>query len=338
MEATSANRTAEGKAAVLLIDLDSVEENYRASAWASAVVALSPGLSVSRIDDHVGSGKVRCIAMGEGTLWVVRSPQVEVSYSPAAGAITDALFSVVLQVSGRTIIRQEGHTCTLEAGDICIVDEQFPFAMEGDGSGEFLVMRMPRRTALSRNPHLEHHTAILLPAEDPGICLLTQMLSALVVTAPFMGDSQRRSSLVAVIELLGAVRLGGEEPSGPAWWRVQAALSYINLHFVVPGLSAEEVAQAQRISRRRLDQLLRETIGLSITAQIWKRRLDQAAADLRDPTRASLPASQIAFANGFEDPAHFTRAFKRCYGYAPMQWRHLDEDSDRQTKLRITIQ
>jgi AraC-like DNA-binding protein len=104
---------------------------------------------------------------------------------------------------------------------------------------------------------------------------------------------------------------------------VQAALSFIELNFAVHGLSADDVAQAQRISRRRLDQLLRETIGLTITSQIWKRRLDQAAADLADPARATVTAAQIAFSNGFEDAAHFTRAFRRSHGHSPLQWRHL---------------
>ena len=71
-----------------------------------------------------------------------------------------------------------------------------------------------------------------------------------------------------------------------------------------------------------VDQLLHEAIGMSITGQIWSRRLDQAAADLRDPLRASAAAAQIAFANGFEDSAHFTRAFKRRFGQSPAQWRH----------------
>jgi len=34
-----------------------------------------------------------------------------------------------------------------------------------------------------------------------------------------------------------------------------------------------------------------------------------------------MTAAQVAFANGFEDAAHFTRAFKSRYACTPGQWR-----------------
>jgi AraC family transcriptional activator of tynA and feaB len=303
-----------------LVDLSAVEQGNRASVWVEAVPSLFPGLSVRRVDDAASIGDIRRIVMGGGSLWSVRSPSSCVSYTPSRQVETPGI-SLMMQRSGRTIVGQQRRMCALEAGDICVLDEQFPFTMEGEGGGEFIFLRMPRLAMLSRNPHLEHQTAIALLSVEPAVSLVGQTLSAVLRTAPFMRESQRRAAVVAMIELLGTIEARSEEGAGSAWWRVQAALSFIELYFAVHGLSAEDVAQAQRISRRRLDQLLRETIGLTITGQIWKRRLDQAAADLADPGRKHATASQIAFANGFEDAAHFTRAFRRSYGHSPLQWR-----------------
>ena len=303
-----------------LLDLSAVEAESRASTWVEGVPSLFPGLSVRRIDDHASSGNIRRIVMGGGSLWSVRSPSSGVSYTPSRQIETPGI-SLMMQRTGRTMVNQQRRTCELEAGDICVLDEQFPFTMEGEASGEFVFLRMPRLTALSRNPHLEHQTAVALLSVEPAVSLVGQTLAAVLRTAPFMRESQRRAAVIAMIELLGTIEARTEEGSGAAWWRVQAALSFIELNFAVQGLSAEDVSQAQRISRRRLDQLLREAIGRTITGQIWKRRLDQAAADLADPGRASATASQIAFANGFEDAAHFTRAFRRSHGYSPLQWR-----------------
>jgi AraC-like DNA-binding protein len=304
-----------------LLDLSAVEQGNRASAWVEAVPSVFPGLSVRRIDDHASNGDIRRIVMGGGSLWSVRSPASVVSYTPSRQVETPGI-SLLMQRRGRTLVGQQRRRCELDAGDICVLDEQFPFTMEGEGSGEFIFLRMPRLTVLSRNPHLEHQTAVALLSVEPAVSLVGQTLAAILLTAPFMRESQRRAAVVAMIELLGTIEARSEEGAGSAWWRVQAALSYIELNFATPGLSAEDVAQAQRISRRRLDQLLRETIGLTITSQIWKRRLDQAAADLADPARAQVTAAQIAFANGFEDAAHFTRAFRRSYGHSPLQWRN----------------
>ena len=103
--------------------------------------------------------------------------------------------------------------------------------------------------------------------------------------------------------------------------RVRRALEFIELNLSVAGLTAEAVAQDQHISRRRLDQLMQNTVGHSIAGQLWSRRLEQAASDLRDPHRGCHSIAQIAFANGFEDAAHFTRAFKRRFSVTPGQWR-----------------
>ena len=102
---------------------------------------------------------------------------------------------------------------------------------------------------------------------------------------------------------------------------MRRALDFIEFNLSVAGLTAEIVAQDQHISRRRLDQLMQESCGQSIAGHLWSRRLEQAATDLRDPLKIKLSVAQIAFANGFEDAAHFTRAFKKRFGSTPGQWR-----------------
>ena len=318
MEATSTRDEIE------LIDLSVLDKEDRASAWSVAMPSFFPGLTVRRMDTSPANGNVIRIPMGGGSFWSVRSPAATVSYTPSRELEMQGM-SLLMQRAGHAVVSQNRRSCQLEAGDLCVVDEQFPFTMEGEGCGEFIFLRMPRLAVLGRNPNLEHQTAMGLLAMDPAVSLVGQALTAALLTTPFMRESQRCAALVAIIELLGTIEARCEGGGGSAWWRVQAALSFIELNFACHGLAADDVAQAQWISRRRLDQLLRETIGLTITGQIWKRRLKQAAADLTDPARAQSTASQIAFANGFEDAAHFTRAFKRSYGYPPLQWRHLGQ-------------
>jgi len=306
-----------------LIDLSTVEEAQRATLWVNVAPSLFPGLSINRLEMDVPIGDIRRVWMGGGTLWTIRSPAASAAYLPdhslPAGQQS---FTLLMQVRGGTDVAQKHHNCTLDAGDICLLDEQAPFRLDTYAFGEILFLRMPRDVVLSRNPSLEHQTAITMVGLDAGVSLLTGTLSSAMLAVPFLRESQRRAALTAIIHLLGAVDTPPHQ-TAPLSWRVQAALSYIDLHFVMHSLCADQVAQSQRISRRRLDQLLREAIGVSITGQIWNRRLEQSAADLRDPDRASCTASQIAFANGFEDAAHFTRAFKRRYGHSPLQWRNL---------------
>lgn len=303
-----------------LLDLSTVDEARRSAVWTSSAPSIFPGLSVD-IQAGAPVGNIRCVAMGNATLWSIRSSPAVVNYLPFDAMDEPLNFTLLLQMDGRTDVTQRRRKCGMAAGDICLLDERFSFQMEGPGCSEILFLRMPRSAVLNRNPHLEHQTAILMPSSDAGVSLLGETLVNAIHTVPFMREHQRHAALLAIIHLLGAAETAKGDASCLPNWRVQSALAHIELNFAVPGLSAEQVAQAQRISRRRLDQLMIEATGASITGCIWNQRLQQAAADLCDPARASLTAAQIAFANGFEDPAHFARAFKRRYDCSPLRWR-----------------
>lgn len=305
--------------APVLLDLSTVEEARRAAVWSGAAPSLFPGLTVSHPIAGPPVGNIRCVQMGGGSLWAVRSSPAVVDYAPSNGSET--YFTLAMQIEGVTRIGQRSRTAELRAGDIVLLDERLPFRLEGRSFSEIAFLRMPRRIALGRNPHLEHITATPLRGAEAGASLVGDTLTSAIHTVPFMQESQRSAVMIAIIHLLGA--MDSSTPEASPGWRVQAALAFVELNFAIPGLRADDVARSQRISRRRLDQLLLESIGVSITGHIWNRRLEQAAADLRDPACARRTASDIGFSNGFEDPAHFTRAFKRHHGYSPLQWRNL---------------
>jgi AraC-like DNA-binding protein len=86
-------------------------------------------------------------------------------------------------------------------------------------------------------------------------------------------------------------------------------------------LTANRTAAAQHISRRHLDDIMVAATGHSLSAGIRLRRLEQAANDMLDARFTAHTITQIAFAAGFEDIAHFTRAFKRQYHMPPREWR-----------------
>src|SRR5690606_5670277 len=158
------------------------------------------------------------------------------------------------------------------------------------------------------------------PARESGTRLLSDTLQQLSNVAEALNEEQRAAMVGAVVQMLGIAEPLSVLPKS-ADWRVRRALEFIEMNLFTSGLTAEEVAQDQHISRRRLDQLMQEAIGRTIASHLWGRRMEQASADLRDPRKSSLSISQIAFANGFEDAAHFTRAFRRRYAVTPGQWR-----------------
>jgi AraC-like DNA-binding protein len=304
------------------LDLASVEEPERAAVWMRSAGQLFPGLSVSRLPVNPIVGRIEGVPLGPGHLWTILSPPVRVSYLPTTRE-PHPMFSVMLQLEGAMVAAQCGRECTLQAGDFCVMDGLAPFDLEAVGPVSRLVfLQMPRHAVLSRRDGLERHTAEVFDTHEPGAAFLRNVLMSLIEAAPLLEPEQRTAAVASVVQMLGVPRIpGGETLASRNAERIAATLAFIDAELADPTLTAQRVAAAQGLSRRRLDQIL-AALGTSLSAQIWARRLAQAASDLLDPRFSDRTVTQIAFGVGFEDAAHFTRAFKRKYDVTPREWRN----------------
>jgi acetamidase/formamidase/AraC-like DNA-binding protein len=112
------------------------------------------------------------------------------------------------------------------------------------------------------------------------------------------------------------------EPGGTA---TQAAILHricraIERKLDDPDLTPVRVAQTEGISERYLQKLFEGT-GSSFTHYLRERRLQRSSADLSNPAEAHHSISEIAFHNGFNDSAHFSRAFRHRFGLSPREFR-----------------
>ena len=304
-----------------LVDLSTVEQGQRALTWDVAARSAFPSLSVTLSDPARSLGSINRTKMGSGEIFEIASAAADVTHDAGGlGAGGPPHISLMVQRHGAITVHQAGRNCRLASGDVCLIDEARRFRLVGEENSTILFLRIPRAAALSRYPTLEKLLVSIFPADEPGTGMLAETLLRFSCAAAGMGETQRSAMMNAVVQMLGMAEPLGRASTAPDW-RVRRALDYIELNLSVAGLTAETVAQDQRISRRRLDQLMHEAFGQSIAGHLWHRRLEQAAADLRDPHRSTLSIAQIAFANGFEDAAHFTRAFKRRFGATPGAWR-----------------
>lgn len=95
--------------------------------------------------------------------------------------------------------------------------------------------------------------------------------------------------------------------------RLSAALRLMSAHLDEP-LPLAEVARAQGLGLRRLEQLFRQGLGQGPAAAYLELRLQAARRMVRDTAH---PLQQVGLRCGFADQAGFSRAFKRRFGVAP---------------------
>jgi acetamidase/formamidase/AraC-like DNA-binding protein len=87
-----------------------------------------------------------------------------------------------------------------------------------------------------------------------------------------------------------------------------------------PDLTPARVAETEGISERYMQKLF-EGSGSSFTHYLRERRLQRTSAELSNPAEAHHSISEIAYRNGFNDSAHFSRAFRHRFGLSPREFR-----------------
>ena len=110
------------------------------------------------------------------------------------------------------------------------------------------------------------------------------------------------------------------EERGARAARLAAVLREIERRSDDPGLSAVTIAMLLGITPRYVHLLLEET-GKSFTHHVLLKRLENAAALLRDPQCCHRRIAEIAAEAGFNDLSYFNRAFRRHFGETPTDLR-----------------
>lgn len=124
---------------------------------------------------------------------------------------------------------------------------------------------------------------------------------------------------LAELVLRSALRAELERVDSPVARR-REALDYMREHLADPALSADRVAEALFISRRRLYQLFDD--GQGVSERIRGLRIDRAKALLADPAKAARGIGEIAKDCGFVSAAHFSRTFRQVVGQTPSEFRN----------------
>jgi acetamidase/formamidase/AraC-like DNA-binding protein len=92
-----------------------------------------------------------------------------------------------------------------------------------------------------------------------------------------------------------------------------------------PDLTPAGIAKAEGISERYLQKLFEGT-GDSFTHYLRQRRLHRTWTELSDPAKANQSVSEIAYRCGFNDAAHFSRAFRERFGVSPRAFRRQEAE------------
>ncbi len=102
---------------------------------------------------------------------------------------------------------------------------------------------------------------------------------------------------------------------------VKNAVRYIEEHYAEP-ITVEDIAGCAGVCRSHLYRMFRQVFSRSPRDYLEEYRISQACR-LLDETE--LTVSDVAHLAGYEDSLYFSKAFKKCRGCSPTQYRRREE-------------
>ncbi|WP_347331674.1 helix-turn-helix domain-containing protein [Marinimicrobium locisalis] len=100
-----------------------------------------------------------------------------------------------------------------------------------------------------------------------------------------------------------------------------ALLRYMATEYANSELNLDTTAATLGINRTKVNELLKEELGLTFTAYLKKLRLTEAARLLSETSEANI--SEIAYLVGYNNVSYFNKLFKAEYGCTPKTFQTL---------------
>jgi AraC-like DNA-binding protein len=208
---------------------------------------------------------------------------------------------------------------TVPAGRFLVTDMSRPLSLE---MGRFasINFRLPR-AAVARSVHAwpSRVAARMLPA-SPLVSLLFDHLARFAEALPVMDDAARQVALdataefaVATLRLATQTTIWDEDARWSGLWLAAERFIARELHRTDLGPAA--LARALRCSRTQLYRVFARR-DVSVMDHIREKRLRRCRDMLADPD-CRLPIAEIASLCGMDNPAAFSRGFRRRFGRTP---------------------
>ena len=217
----------------------------------------------------------------------------------------------------------DGRPVTLGSGEFCLIDYTRPYEIvHGDGM-RVLCVDIPRRLVNAQVIDADRLIGRVMRAENPSARLLIAVLCA--IGTEFRNESganftpETAQGLWNLILAAYAPESDATERYGLAA-RARAIRADIDANLGDPCLRPADVAARCGFSERYLRTVLR-SVGEPFSEYLLRRRLEQCARLLSEPTWNMRTVTEIALYSGFSDATHFGRAFKARYGLTPRDYR-----------------
>jgi AraC-like DNA-binding protein len=312
--------------------LSCVGRTNRQRTWQGFITQLFGPADIDISDESNFFGEIYSDWLGRLNITHVRS-SFEVGKRKKAhvlGAKEERLLFVILK-SGVLRVAQGNRECELAPGACTIFDSSAPYVFQHSQPTEVINVSFPADLLSMRVRDPRRFIANTLDGHNALHRILCDFVGSLVresrSIAPPLADQLSRQ----VTDLIGCVMENSDQclpiESSPAQSAVyRRCVALIERNLGNPELGPTFIAGEVGISVRYLHSIFRAS-GQSVGDLTRRLRLRRAYQELKCLPESSISIKEIAYRNGFRNPAHFASAFKTEFSCSPSDIRASDAPS-----------
>lgn len=311
----------------------------RQRTWQSFITQLFGPADIDIAEESRFFGEIHSDWLGRLNITHVRS-SFEVGKrkkSHVLGEKEERLLFVILK-SGTLRVAQGNRECELAPGTCTIFDSGAPYVFQHSQPTEVINVSFPADLLSMRVRDPRRFIANTLDGQNALHRILCDFIGSLAREsrsfAPPLIDQLSRQ----VTDLIGCVMENSDRclpiESSPAQSAVyRRCVALIERNLGDPELGPAFIAGEIGISVRYLHSIFRAS-GQSVGDLTRKLRLQRAYQELKSFPPSSISIKEIAYRNGFRNPAHFANAFKSEFSCSPSDIRSSDASSPEQRSAR----
>ena len=235
-----------------------------------------------------------------------------------------------IQLGGSTLFSFPNEEVRIDAGHICLIPRQLAHQehmIDGDEPFCNIVLIAVQQLSyhvMTRNPHSERGFSIL--HYEHVFSKRCEALNACMDELVLAHHGEHQASVAAIqgfsLALLSMLRdlisqpKQLEQPDNP---KIKQCLEYIDFHISNSLLSVHLLAKWLGCHPDYLSKLFHSELNMRLNAYINDKRIALAKDTLH---ATNIPIADVAQSCGFQDPAYFSRQFKKHVGKTPHVFRN----------------
>jgi AraC-like DNA-binding protein len=312
-----------------LLDTTQVEAHRRAEYWSDMVCGTYVQLDCAPlIETHAQNFKGRITVSELAALQLTHvTSQAQYVQRTQAKIASDSedYFLVSIQAAGQGVLTQDGREALLQRGDFALYDSTRPYTLKFDGDFQQYVLKLPGKSLRTAVRDTEQLTATAVSGQRGAGHLMINMITTLAqdidTLAPESAAAVADSVTNILIAGLSALPAARKQPvSQLHTYQVERIKASVSASLRDPHLNVAMLSAQLRTSASTLHRTWASE-ACSLSDYIWAQRLEHAKRDLCNPSLAACSVSEIAFSWGFNDAAHFSRAFRARFACSPRDMR-----------------